>query len=303
MMEFMGFPRPDGSVGVRNHVIILGIGLRGISIGNRVAGVVKGSVSVTSAEDDENSWLEVARHPNVAGMVVVGEGLDRDKTAAFVSNLERTGKPYHVVELRESDSIDAVWKTVRSTAEVIRDVSTQRRDLTRISKLLPAIFQARDGSLGEILKAFVRLLIEENGRCLWIGKEGEGRAKLDYSLRKSLTGDFSPGDLPGSDGGVYWYSGPQEDHVVWKSLLRCGAQLILHPVKGRQVSHPLMPAVNVAVGPLSRAEETFELDLIRLKNEDLDPQGTALLLLSETLATSSGKLTWDEVLEGKILPL
>lgn len=300
MTDFMGFPRPDGSVGIRNHVIILGIGLRGMSVGHRVAGMVKGGVSLLPGENDENSWLGAARHPNVVGMVVVGEGLDREEIDAFVSNLERTGKPHHLVELREAGPVEAVSMTVLSAVEMIRDVSTQRRELTRLSRLLPALYPVRDSPSIGVLKAFVQLLMDENGRCLWIGKEGGDSVASDPNLRKGLKGKFSPGQ----DAGIYQYSGPHEDASIWKSLLRCGTQLVIHPAeKGRYLSHPLMPVVNVALDDPGRAEETVELDLGRLKDGELRPEAAAISLLTETLAIASGKLTQDEVLEDRVFVL
>jgi altronate dehydratase len=247
--------------------MILGIGLPGVMVGQRAAAVVKGSLVVHHVEGNEAVWLEAVRHPNVSGMVVVGEELDHEKVGAFVSDLEGTGKPRHLIELRGSDSIDAVSKTVRSAVELVRDVSTQRRELTRLSELSPALFQSRDSSLGAALKEFAHLVTEENGRCLWMGREGEGNS-------------------------------------VWRSILRGGAQLVIHPVEeGRYGAHPLVPAINIVVGPPGDSLESFELDLCRLTKEELKPPEAAMLLLTETIATASGKSTRDEILENRILIL
>ncbi len=301
MTEFIGFPRPDGSIGIRNGILLLGIGSEGGSICYKVAGLVKETLPVFHNSRDLTLLSHMVRHPNVAGIVVVREGLDGKEIETFISNVQRTGKPHSVIDLRGFDAIEAISKTALSAVEVVRDVSNQRRQLTKFSKLLPGLINVPVKLMTGALKGFVELLIKENGRCLWVPKEGESKEKMNKDIRKKLIHDLKTGQPPGHDPGIYKYSVPQKFDIIWKTILASGAQLIVLPVEeAERMAHPLIPVIHFIVYQDTNASDIYDLNLSKVTDGQLTVEEAGLLLLNEVLSTASGKFTKDELLRDVI---
>ena len=85
MTTFDGYRRPDGRIGVRNHVLVLSpTGLTSMAA-QRVSSLVKGTICVTSgygrgqvgadAKLHFDTLAGLATHPNVAAVVVLAADL------------------------------------------------------------------------------------------------------------------------------------------------------------------------------------------------------------------------------------
>ena len=98
MSEFFGYTRPDGSVGVRNHVLVLSATIYANRLCERVADVTYGSVPLThplgrcQVQPDLRMTRRFlagsARNPNVGAVVIVEhfreEGMTADDLADFL---------------------------------------------------------------------------------------------------------------------------------------------------------------------------------------------------------------------------
>lgn len=103
MPAFRGYRRPDGRVGVRNHVIVVNATAETASLARRIASRVPGVVPVVHQhghaqfpEDAEQTFRTLvgnAAHPNVAAALFIGLG-DRSDRAGEMAEavLERKGK-------------------------------------------------------------------------------------------------------------------------------------------------------------------------------------------------------------------
>ena len=75
MTEFHGYERPDGSVGVRNHLLVLAPMDCSIEPARKIAARVEGAVAVTQhhgCRNDPmvaNALIGSGRNPNVAGVL------------------------------------------------------------------------------------------------------------------------------------------------------------------------------------------------------------------------------------------
>ena len=82
MTEFHGYERPDGSVGVRNHLLVLAPMNCSIEPARKIAAQVEGAVAVTQhhgCRNDPmvaNALIGSGRNPNVAGVLLVGLGCE-----------------------------------------------------------------------------------------------------------------------------------------------------------------------------------------------------------------------------------
>ncbi len=302
MTEFIGFPRADGAVGIRNHVIIVGSGLAGVNVSHQVAGLIKEIIPVFYGPDSADYLVDILRHPNVAGIVMVEDGSDGETTGDLVSDLERTGKPHQVVRVQGLGSIEAVSKTTRAAIEILRDVSTQRRELVRFSKLLPGLLYVSADLISEVLKGFVELVVEENGRLLWVeGMAGIG-VKLKREVSRYIAGDLRPGQIPGKGPGIYRYRGLEGADAIQRAMLGSGAQIMVCPARtGQGDYHPLIPAVDFSIDQDTGPSVTSDPDLSRVRDKQLTTENAGLLLQSEILATASGRFTRAEVLRGVVV--
>ena len=100
-MNFHGYRRGDGRVGVRNHVLILSPTGLTSAAAQRVAGLVRGTVCIASgfgrgqvAADAQlhfDTLAGLARNPNVAAVLVLAAA--DDIVRSYVDAIAATGKP------------------------------------------------------------------------------------------------------------------------------------------------------------------------------------------------------------------
>ncbi|MFQ6054342.1 MAG: UxaA family hydrolase, partial [Candidatus Bathyarchaeia archaeon] len=146
MTEFLGFERPDGSVGVRNHLLVVAPIDCSFEPAKRIAEQVEGAVAVTQYHGcglDEmvaNTLIGVGCNPNVAGVILVGLGCETLTSEVLAEGIEPTGKPVEIVVCqRDGGSLRTVEKGVRILREMARGVAEQRREPFPLSKLTLAV--------------------------------------------------------------------------------------------------------------------------------------------------------------------
>jgi altronate dehydratase large subunit len=137
-MGFLGYPRPDGSVGVRNHVAILSSVSYSNGVVAKVAREVKGTKGLTHTEGcgREPEDLElIARtlaglgsNPNVAAVVVVGLGSEAIGAREIARRIAESGKPVEVVVIQEEGgSRKATEKACSVARRLVEYASTIER--------------------------------------------------------------------------------------------------------------------------------------------------------------------------------
>ncbi len=145
MAEFLGYPRPDGSAGTRNRLLILSIlGLTGAAAA-RIHRQLPGSLLVALpygrgqfGEDramTKRMLAGLGRHPNAGAVLVVGA--DHVRLDAVVEAITASGKPVEAVALDDvhEDSLALSDRGVRLGAMLARDISRQRREILPASLL------------------------------------------------------------------------------------------------------------------------------------------------------------------------
>lgn len=296
MTEFVGFLRPDGSVGVRNHLVLLGLDPVGMRVCYRVAGLVRGTLPVFTNPGGEMVPQDVVRHPNVAGGVVVGEGIDEETMGSLISHLERTGKPHHVIDIGQRGPVEAISTVSQKAIDVVRDLSTHRRELVRLSKLLPVFLHVPDRLGTKVLSGCVRFIVEEKGRCLWVETGPESRDRMNRDMEQNRAADVEVGQAPGPDPGIYRYVVPERHPGILKTILASGAQIMAFPAgPGWFMAEALIPGVSFVAGEDPAYDQAWDLDLRRMEDRAFTQENAGLLLFSEILATASGKLTRGEI--------
>jgi altronate dehydratase large subunit len=146
---FAGYRRADGGVGVRNHVLVLSPTGLTSAAAQRIAGLVRGTIVVTSGYgrgqvgDDAQLHFDtlcgLARHPNVAAVLVVAAA---DAIAQpYVDAVRGTGRPAEALSLPgvNEDALALVDRGVRVATRLVRDASRARREACNLSGLFLAV--------------------------------------------------------------------------------------------------------------------------------------------------------------------
>jgi altronate dehydratase large subunit len=134
MTEFMGYVRPDGSVGVRNHLLILSGTVYANGICQRVADHIYGGVAIThplgrcQVRPDLMMTRQILSNtginPNVGAVVVIDHYREEGATAYDIADdiQQATGKPVAVVNIRgEGGLVSATEKALRHAADLRAD--------------------------------------------------------------------------------------------------------------------------------------------------------------------------------------
>ena len=146
MSEFLGFERPDGSVGIRNHVVVMSTAPYANDTVKRTAEIIDDAIPIThplgrcqtkpDVFQTYRTLLGYATHPNVYGTVVIahaGEIVDGDELA---SDIEQTGRPAESINIHgEKGVMNALQASVNTTREMVQEASTMRRHPHDMSKL------------------------------------------------------------------------------------------------------------------------------------------------------------------------
>jgi altronate dehydratase large subunit len=190
--HFEGFRRSDGSVGVRNHVLVMSVtGLTGPTA-RRIGRAVPGARVITTpygsglVEGDaalqRRAMEAFGRHPNVAAVLVVGA--TPPYVAEIAEAIAATGKPVEALVLDDCDH-DAITLTergIRIAARFMREASRARRVRIDVADLCLAMECGRsDPSSGlvanPLVGSVVDAIVAAGGRAVfgetieWLGAE------------------------------------------------------------------------------------------------------------------------------------
>ena len=149
-MEFWGYSRPDGSVGVRNHVLILPATRNVNYICHRIALAVPGVTTFYTTGEYGRTGSDrkrlarfltgIARNPNVANVLLIGMphgyGYPEFQTDALAAEIARSGKRLEVLNVDRCGGLEGtVVQGIRLARELVREATAMRRETAPLSKL------------------------------------------------------------------------------------------------------------------------------------------------------------------------
>ncbi len=147
-MTFFGYPRPDGRVGVRNHVLILPTSVCASDTARMVANQVQGTVTFNNQQGcsqvgmDQQWTMDImagyGANPNVYGIVLISLGCENCQMDLVTDAvLERTDKPFRQVIIQEvGGTLKAVEIATRYARELVAEASLQQRQECDMSELI-----------------------------------------------------------------------------------------------------------------------------------------------------------------------
>lgn len=145
---FMGYRRPDGRVGIRNHVLVLPTSTCASDTTRIVSGNVEGTVTFNNQQgcaqvaSDQQLTMDVlagyAANPNVYGTVVVSLGCENCQMDLVVEEIKkRTNKPLKSVIIQEVGGVtNAIATATKFAEEMVKEAKHAQREECSIKELI-----------------------------------------------------------------------------------------------------------------------------------------------------------------------
>ena len=149
-MEVWGYYRPDGSVGVRNHVLILPATRNVNYICHRIALAVPGVTTFYTTGEYGRTGGDrkrlarfltgIARNPNVANVLLIGMphgyGYPEFQTDALAAEIAKSGTRLEILNVDRCGGLEGtVVQGIRLARELVREATAMRREAAPLSKL------------------------------------------------------------------------------------------------------------------------------------------------------------------------
>lgn len=146
-LYFWGYRRPDGRVGVRNHVLILPTITCAAQTAQRITELVAGTVSFihqhgcaqvgADYEQTFRTYVGLGSNPNVYGVVVLGLGCETHQAHAVAQAIAKTGKPVEVVSIQDhGGTLSAIAHGAKIAAQMVQDASCLMRERVSVDELI-----------------------------------------------------------------------------------------------------------------------------------------------------------------------
>lgn len=139
----LGYRRPDGAVGVRNHVVILPVDDLSNSVAEHVAGAVPGTLALPHhygrlqyGDDLDLTFRTLignGRNPNVAAAVVIG--IEPAWTERVAGAIADSGKPVVAFSIERHGDLYTLADAARAAQHLLQDASEHQREPVSQSEL------------------------------------------------------------------------------------------------------------------------------------------------------------------------
>ena len=179
MTQFRGYERPDGSIGVRNHMLVLSTMDCSYEPAKQIAAQVEGAVAITQTygcRDDPmlvHNLAGTALNPNVAGVLIVGLGCETLTGDILMERIKPSGKPvFNLTIQEEGGTIKTHEKGVRILQNMKQEIDELQKEYFPLSKLTLAVecggSDATSGlAANPAVGAAADMLIEEGGTVMF----------------------------------------------------------------------------------------------------------------------------------------
>lgn len=138
MKTFPGYRRPNGEIGIRNHLLIIPTVICSNQVVNRIAQTVPDTVAIPHQHgcsqigaDKDRTFAVLAgtgKNPNVGGVIIISLGCEVVDPNALAENIRVTGK---LVEVFDIQSIGGSVKAIQHGVELAK---AMRRQLDAMPK-------------------------------------------------------------------------------------------------------------------------------------------------------------------------
>ncbi|ABV89165.1 UxaA family hydrolase [Shewanella pealeana] len=139
MNSFIGFGRTDGSVGIRNHVLIMAVDECCDGIARAIADSIDNGIVVTNYntcmyggnEEMINTMIHTGNNPNVAGVLVLAMGCGSIDPEIVAAPIRETGRPAFSLVCMKQQGTRA---TINQGKELAQQLQQAAQDAPRVEK-------------------------------------------------------------------------------------------------------------------------------------------------------------------------
>jgi len=189
MSEITGYERKNGSLGIRNHVLVLPTVSCVNGVINRISREVPEAVCITHAHGcgrggprDLQILFRVlsglVHHPNVGGVVLIGLGCEVSNTKNLFPAIKEAGKPIEIFNIQEDGgSLQTARKGAAAARRILAEISSQSRVSFPWNKLLVSMecggSDAMSGVTANVAMGAVSDWLVEKGATVIFGENTE----------------------------------------------------------------------------------------------------------------------------------
>jgi altronate dehydratase large subunit len=199
---FHGYRRADGTVGVRNHVVVLSTVVCANTVAERIALQVPGTVSLThphgcghlGADFDlvVDTLVRLGSHPNVAATLVVGLGCEQIEAAMVRERIRRTGRQAQSIIIQEAGgTLKAIAQGTEMARAMVSEAARFTRESAPLSDLVVAMeCGSSDATSGIASNPIVGLLSDRlvaAGATVFLGEAAELLGAEHILARRAVT--------------------------------------------------------------------------------------------------------------------
>lgn len=149
-MKLYGYRRPNGQVGIRNHVLVIPVSVCASEVASRIANSVEGAIAIPNqhgccqiGEDLELTTkvlINLGKNPNVASVLVVGLGCEGVPTKHVAEEIAKTGKRVEYLIIQENEgTINTEAKGTKIVREMVEELSLMKKEEIDISEIVISI--------------------------------------------------------------------------------------------------------------------------------------------------------------------
>lgn len=181
-MEFMGYKRSDGGVGVRNYLAIIPSVFCAACTAEKIAAQVPGAIVLRHAvgctqvgldfELTARTLCNMGTHPNVGGVLIIGLGCERFQPTEFYDAVKASGRPVDMLIIQdEGGTTNTIKKGIELGLKLKAQVNNLKREACDIRNLTIATkcggTDATSGlAANPVVGNMVDKLIDENGSAI-----------------------------------------------------------------------------------------------------------------------------------------
>lgn len=149
-MKIMAYQRPDGQVGIRNHLLILPTSVCASETAVNISKRVKNCVALSHQHgccqvgadylQTLKTLIQFGKNPNVGAVLIVGLGCEGVQPDDVLAELKKTHKPVQAITIQAcGGTLKTIEAGVRMAREMAQQLSCQTRQPCDVSALTLAI--------------------------------------------------------------------------------------------------------------------------------------------------------------------
>lgn len=146
--KFLGYERPDGLIGIRNHVAVIPTVCCANEVAKKIDDQTEGTVAIphecgcevtSQLEIPTRTLIGIGKNPNVAAVLLVSLGCETIDCGYLVEEIGRSKKPVELISIQDlGGTIKTVEKGVRIVQKMVQNASQMERKLCDIDTLIVA---------------------------------------------------------------------------------------------------------------------------------------------------------------------